>query len=185
MYWTNKHVLICTAAHCAGKGANDVAGRLRLEIIRRGLDTEVLINNCGTIDLCDIGPNLVVYPDNIIYHGVTLKDIPDIVAHLRGGPVVERLLLAEKSPEEEARRAFYKAALAAEAPLVAADFAALAATHGYDDAWITEQQRRGFIARKPSADGTVELITVTKKSRARYGLLPPPTPTSPEGSSST
>ncbi len=170
MYWTKKHVLICTAAHCAGKGANDVAGRLRLEIIRKGLDTEVLINNCGTIDLCDIGPNLVVYPENVIYRGVTIKDIPDIVAHLRGGPVVERLLLAEHSPEEEARRSFYTAVLGLGAPASAATFTNLAAAHGYDDAWIAEQQRRGFIARKPAEDGAGEVITVTKKSRARYGL---------------
>ncbi len=170
MYWTKKHVLVCTAAHCAGKGANDVAGRLRLEVIRRGLDTEILVNNCGTIDLCDIGPNLVVYPDNIIYRGVTIKDIPDVVAHLRGGPVVERLLLAEKSPEEVARRAFYAAALTSADPLPADEFGELAKSHGYDDAWVAEQQKRGFIARKPAVDGTGDAITVTKKSRARYSL---------------
>lgn len=170
MYWTKKHVLVCTAAHCAGKGANDVAGRLRLEVIRRGVDTEILVNNCGTIDLCDIGPNLVVYPDNIIYRGVTIKDIPEIVAHLRGGPVVERLLLAEKSPEEAARRAFYLAVLSEESPVTDERFGALATTHGYDEAWIAEQQRRGFIARKLSEDGTGVMVTVTKKSVARYGL---------------
>ncbi len=170
MYWTKKHVLICNAAHCAGKGANDVAGRLRLEVIRRGLDAEVLINNCGTIDLCDIGPNLVVYPDNIIYRGVTLRDIPDVVAYLQGGPVVERLLLARDTPEENDRRDFYRAALAADQPLPVADFTALAATHGYDEAWIAEQQKRGFIARKPAGDGGEDAITVTKKTQIRYGL---------------
>lgn len=171
MYWTKKHVLVCTAAHCAGKGANDVAGRLRLDVIRRGLDVEILVNNCGTIDLCDIGPNLVVYPDNIIYRGVTIKDIPDVVAHLRGGPVVERLLLAEKTPEEAARRAFYVAAVKSSEPRPLEDFSALAMAHGFDDAWVAEQQKRGFIARKPAADGSGDAITVTKKSLARYGLL--------------
>lgn len=170
MYWTKKHVLICTAAHCAGKGANDVAGRLRLEVIRKGLDAEVLVNNCGTIDLCDIGPNLVIYPDNVIYRGVVIKDIPEIVAHLRGGPVVERLLLAEQSPEEVARKAFYAAALDAGNPSPAGDFDELAGQHGFDDAWIAEQQRRGFIARKPAEDGSGDMITVTKKTRVRYGL---------------
>lgn len=170
MYWTKKHVLICTAAHCAGKGANDVAGRLRLEVIRRGLDAEVLINNCGTIDLCDIGPNLVVYPDNIIYRGVTLKDIPELVAYLQGGPVVERLLLSRDTPEEIARRDFYRAVLAIDTIIPVPDFFALAEVHGFDEAWIAEQQRRGFIARKPAADDTVETISVTKKTRVRYGI---------------
>ncbi|MGI8403695.1 MAG: (2Fe-2S) ferredoxin domain-containing protein [Thermomicrobiales bacterium] len=79
MYWTKKHVLVCTASHCTQKGAMDVVGRLRLDIVRKGLDTEILVNNCGTIDLCDIGPNMVIYPDNIIYRGVTVKDLPEIV----------------------------------------------------------------------------------------------------------
>ena len=170
MYWTKKHVLVCTASHCAQKGANDVAGRLRLEVIRRGLEAEVLVNNCGTIDLCDIGPNVVVYPDNVIYRGVTVKDLPDILEHLRGGPPVARLLLDRSSPEEEARRALYRSAVEPDPTRPDGEFAALAAGHGFDEAWIAEQQRRGFIARKPAADGDGTTITVTKKARDRYGV---------------
>ena len=40
MYWTQKHVLACTASHCAAKGANDVLMLLRREVLRRGLDKE-------------------------------------------------------------------------------------------------------------------------------------------------
>ena len=170
MYWTKKHVLVCTANHCAQKGANDVAGRLRLEIIRRGLDAEILVNNCGTIDLCDIGPNVVVYPDGVIYSGVTVKDIPDIVAHLTGGPVVDRLRLDRATPAEAARRAFYLAAVTPEPIRPADEFAALARAHGFDDAWIVEQQRRGFLARKPATDDAPETVTVTKKARGRYDV---------------
>lgn len=170
MYWTKRHVLVCTAVHCQQKGAMDVAGLLRLAILRKGLDTEILVNNCGTIDLCDIGPNLVVYPDNVIYRGVTKQDIPEIVEYLRGGPVIERLLLHAASPEERQRHDLYAAAAEPEPTRPAAAFAALAAEHGFDDAWIAEQQRRGFVARKPGADGAGETITVTKKARARYSV---------------
>ena len=93
MYWTHKHVLACTASHCAAKGANDVLMILRREILRRGLDKEILVNNCGTIDLCDIGPNIVVYPDGVIYSGVTKADVPELVEALAAGTVVERLVL--------------------------------------------------------------------------------------------
>jgi (2Fe-2S) ferredoxin len=170
MYWTKKHVLVCTASHCAQKGANDVAGRLRLDVIRRGLDAEILVNNCGTIDLCDIGPNIVVYPDNLIYHGVTVKDIPEIVESLRGGPVVERLLLGPQTAEERKRREFYREAVTPAPSRPAADFEHLAERHGFDAAWIAEQQRRGFIARKPATGGEGERIDVTKKARTRYGV---------------
>jgi (2Fe-2S) ferredoxin len=168
MYWTTKHVLVCTASHCAQKGANDVAGRLRLEIIRRGLDSQILVNNCGTIDLCDIGPNVVVYPDNVIYSGVRLSDLPEIIEHLKGGPAVDRLVLGPNTEAELARQAFYSEAVTPDPTRPAVEFAALAARHGFDEGWIAEQQRRGFVARRPATEDSPETITVTKKARSRY-----------------
>jgi len=168
MYWTKKHVLVCTASHCSQKGANDVVGKLRLDIVRKGLDTEILINNCGTIDLCDIGPNMVIYPDNVILHGVTVKDIPEIVEYLKGGPRVERLVVSRTSAEESARRAAYVEAWGESGTRLADEFAAIANRHGFDEIWIAEQQRRGFIARKTGEGG--DMITITKKARDRYSL---------------
>ncbi len=170
MYWTHKHVLACTASHCAAKGANDVLMLLRREILRRGLDKQILVNNCGTIDLCDIGPNIVVYPDGVIYAGVTKADVPELVAALTDGTVVERLVLNAETAAERARHDFYLAAVEGTATRPSDDFAALAAHHGFDGAWIAEQQRRGFIARKPGTDDGPETITVTSKTRARYGV---------------
>jgi (2Fe-2S) ferredoxin len=169
LYWTKRHVLICNASHCVSRGANDVAGRMRLEIIRRKLDAEILINNCGTIDLCDIGPNVVVYPDNVILSGVALKDVGRVVDYLAGGEMPADLVLNPATASEKARRAFYAEAVAAGEPLDEPSFAALAAAHGYNGAWIAEQARRGFVARKPNADGATR-VTVTTKSRTRYGI---------------
>jgi (2Fe-2S) ferredoxin len=168
MYWTKRHVLVCTASHCSQKGANEVIGKLRLEIVRRGLDSEILVNNCGTIDLCDVGPNMVIYPDNVIYRGVTTKDLPEIIEYLKGGPVVERLVLSASSPEEEQRRAFYASVAAEAAGSPVESFHIRAMEFGFDEAWIAEQLRRGFIARKPSENG--EVILLTKKARDRYSL---------------
>ena len=168
MYWTKRHVVVCTASHCAQKGANEVIGKLRLDIVRRGLDSEILINNCGTIDLCDIGPNMVIYPDNVILRGVTTKDLPDVIEYLKGGPVPERLVLSETAPEEVQRRAFYASIWAESGALPAPEFAERAAEAGFDDAWVAEQLRRGFIAKKPSEPG--EVIQITKKARDRYSL---------------
>lgn len=170
MYWTKRHVLICTASHCNSKGAMDLAGRLRIELIRKKLDAEIMVNNCGTIDLCDIGPNVVVYPDNVILRGVTLKDLPVLVEYLRGGPVPEHLVLTSHSAEEEKRRALYRGALGLGESVLVDDFNQLAIEHGFDGAWIDEQARRGFIARKTSTeDGTVH-VTVTTKTRNRYQI---------------
>lgn len=171
MYWNRKHVLVCTASHCMQKGANTVAGRLRLDMKRSGLDRDVLVNTCDSIDLCDIGPNIVVYPEQIIYSHVQVSDIKDIMEHLRGGEPVERLLLTPNTPEEAQREAFYRTAVASGDTVGSDSFSALAAEHGYDDAWINEQARRGFIARKET-DG-VPTITVTTKALQRYRITVP------------
>jgi (2Fe-2S) ferredoxin len=170
MYWTNKHVLVCTAVHCNQKGAMDVAGRLRLEVIRKGLDTEILVNNCGTIDLCDCGPNIVVYPDNVIYNGVTVKDIPEIVEHLKGGPVVDRLVLARGSEAEIQRKGFYEEAVEVAGGLPPEEADSMAIRHNLSDTWIAEQLRRGFMARKPDPESGEDRIQVTKKARVRYSV---------------
>ena len=168
MYWNRKHIVICTAQHCMQKGAHTVAGRLRIELKRKGLDVDVLANTCDSIDLCDIGPNILVYPDRIIYHGVQVKDIPDIVASLReGGEPVERLILHPYAGAEQCRRELYAAATCEDA-IPAAAFLALARERGFDEAWVTEQARRGFIARK-EVDGE-PVVTVTSKARNRYGV---------------
>ncbi|MGC4191365.1 MAG: (2Fe-2S) ferredoxin domain-containing protein [Thermomicrobiales bacterium] len=169
MYWTKKHVLVCTSNHCNQKGAMDVIGRLRLDVVRKKLDAEILVNNCGTIDLCDIGPNMVIYPDNIIYRGVTVKDIPEIVEYLKGGPVVERLVVTATAPEEQVRRTFYERLIAIEGGLEPSATDELVAACGLDAAFVAEQLRRGFMARKPDDDG-VARCTATKKALDRYRL---------------
>jgi (2Fe-2S) ferredoxin len=154
------------------KGANDVVGRLRLDIVRKNLDAEIMINNCNTIDLCDIGPNIVVYPDNIIYKNVTVKDLPEIVEYLKGGPVVERLLVSATTPDELARKAFYADLVAIETPLTQVQVDTTAANHEFDASWIGEQMRRGFLAKKVNREqeSGAEFFQVTKKARVRYGL---------------
>ena len=54
----------------------------------------VRVNNAGCLDRCAGGPVAVVYPDETWYTYVDQADIDEIVeCHLRGGQVVERLLL--------------------------------------------------------------------------------------------
>lgn len=171
MYWNRKQVLVCTASHCMQKGANNVAGRLRIECKRRGLDRDVLVNTCDSIDLCDIGPNIVVYPEGVIYSGVQVSDLKEIIEHLEGGDPVERLVLSPDSPSEVQRERMYRAVVDEGVTLSAERFDALAATHGFDSAWVSEQARRGFVARK-EADGA-PTVTVTSKALQRYRITQP------------
>lgn len=170
MYWTERHILACTGNHCNQKGAGQIINRLRFELMRRKMTDRVMFNTCGTIDLCDIGPNLVIYPDNIVYSNITEKDIPEIVKFLEGGPVVDRLLTAPGSPAEEQRQGFYAALLERGNSLPEAEVMELASNNGQADNWIAEQLRRGFMAKKPDADSGEDRFSMTSKALHRYRL---------------
>ncbi len=170
MYWTERHVFVCTGNHCSQKGANKVMTRLRFELMRRRLNAKILLNNCGTIDLCDIGPNIIVYPDNIVYSNVTENDIPEIVKFLEGGPEVERLLTNAEAPAEKNREAFYAELKDKGNSLAESDVNDLAASRELDANWIAEQMRRGFMAKKPDKETGEERFSMTSKAQNRYRL---------------
>lgn len=66
---------------------------LRREINARGLADEVQITACGSLGLCESGPNLIVYPEGIWYSEVTAEDVAEIVqSHFQKGLPVTRLI---------------------------------------------------------------------------------------------
>lgn len=170
MYWTERHILACTGNHCNQKGAAQIINRLRFELMRRKMNDKVLLNTCGTIDLCDIGPNLVIYPDNIVYSNITEADIPDIVEFLKGAPVVDRLLTGPSSPAEVTRQGFYTDLQEHGNSVDEATANDLATARELDERWIAEQLRRGFMAKKPDADSGEDRFSMTSKARNRYRI---------------
>lgn len=170
MYWTERHILACTGNHCNQKGAAQVINRLRFELMRRKMNDRIMLNTCGTIDLCDIGPNIVIYPDNIVYSNVTESDIPDIVKFLDGGPVVERLVTSPSAPAEENRQAFYAELRERGNSLDETTVNDLAGSRDLDERWIAEQMRRGFMAKKPDPESGEDRYSMTSKALHRYRL---------------
>jgi (2Fe-2S) ferredoxin/predicted O-methyltransferase YrrM len=92
------HVFVCDqqkpegAPCCAARGSGQVLEAVRREVNARGLEDDVQVTACGSLGLCEHGPNLVVYPEGIWYSGVTAADVPEIVrSHFREHTPVERL----------------------------------------------------------------------------------------------
>ncbi|MGO9255363.1 MAG: methyltransferase [Bryobacteraceae bacterium] len=92
------HVFVCDQQKpdgvpcCGARGSGQVLEALRREVDARGLEDEVQVTACGSLGLCEHGPNLVVYPEGIWYSGVTPADVPEIVrSHSQEGTPVERL----------------------------------------------------------------------------------------------
>ncbi|MCX6543905.1 MAG: methyltransferase [Acidobacteria bacterium] len=86
---------------CAARGSAVMIDALRKEIAARGLVNHVQLTTCGSLGLCERGPNLVIYPDGIWYSGVKPEDVPEIVeSHFQQGRPVERLVNRDASALE-------------------------------------------------------------------------------------
>jgi len=81
----------CCNAHGAGELRNYAKDRIKALGLHEGA-AKIRINSAGCLDRCDLGPVLVVYPDDVWYTYIDKEDIDEIIdQHLVGGKVVERL----------------------------------------------------------------------------------------------
>ncbi len=99
-----KHVFICNQARpqghprgsCQAKGGNEIVQAFWQQTQTRNLWDKFAVTYSGCLGPCDGGPNVLVYPEGVLYSGVTKEDVTAIIdEHLLGGTVVERL----KAPE--------------------------------------------------------------------------------------
>jgi len=94
------HIFVCTSSRingqqkgfCHSKAAVDIVENFMEEIEDRDLGGEVFVTNTGCFGICEKGPIVVVYPDNIWYGSVTPDDVEEIMdKHIEGGEPVKRL----------------------------------------------------------------------------------------------
>ena len=102
------HVFVCDqqkpegAPSCGARGGLAVLEALRREVAAQGLESQVQVTACGSLGLCESGPNAVVYPEGTWYCGLTPADARELVEeHFRHGRPVARLV----RPDVEAIRA--------------------------------------------------------------------------------
>ena len=94
------HIFVCTSSringqqkgYCHSKGGVDLVMKFMEEIEERELGGEVFVNNTGCFGICEQGPIVVVYPDNVWYKAVTIADVETIMEeHIEGGRPVAAL----------------------------------------------------------------------------------------------
>lgn len=99
-----KHVFVCNQARpsghprgsCQAKGGNEVLQTFWQQVQAGNLWDKFSVTYSGCIGPCDTGPNVLVYPEGVLYGGVSKDDVPEIIEkHLLGGEVVERLKVSE------------------------------------------------------------------------------------------
>jgi (2Fe-2S) ferredoxin len=96
------HVLICTGPRCGGeRHSRRVGQEFRREFVRQSLLTGIKETECICFGLCTHGPNVIIYPEGVVYSGVRPQDVAEIVReHLIRGRVIERLLYRRPAPSE-------------------------------------------------------------------------------------
>ena len=104
-----KHIFICNnqrpegARVCCGEHhGTELIKEFKKLIKEKGLSVEMRAQKAGCMDICELGPNVVVYPDGFFYGNVQLADVAEIVSeHLENNRPVERLKLdfSKKSGE--------------------------------------------------------------------------------------
>lgn len=104
---------VCGGPGCLAFGCKRVAEALHKEISAQGLGEAVDIRVTGCHGFCEIGPLVVLFPQQVLYQQVKPEDIPEIVDSLGNGSVMERLLfkdpLTEFTIAKEEDVPFYKA----------------------------------------------------------------------------
>lgn len=83
------HILPCAGPRCGPDTGAAFKARLKqLLPDRKALGIRVSTSSCQ--GLCEHGPNVMVYPEGVVYHRIELADLDRIVQeHLREGRVID------------------------------------------------------------------------------------------------
>ncbi len=68
---------------CAHRGSEGIAAALKARIKELGLARRVRVSTSGCQDVCAKGPNVMVFPDDAWYQGVTPGDVESIIQAIR------------------------------------------------------------------------------------------------------
>ena len=100
------HVFFCTnhredgRVSCEQCNATEIRNYAKSRIKDLGMSGEgkIRINTAGCLDRCELGPVLVVYPEETWYTYLDRKDIDEIIEeHLCNGRLVKRLLINQQA----------------------------------------------------------------------------------------
>ena len=112
----NRHIFVCCNQRpdghprgcCDANGSAELRSQFKVEVARRGLTPLVRANSSGCLDQCELGPTVVIYPEQIWYGNVKAEDVARIVEQtVIGGEVLEDLLIPDERLNTKGGRVSY------------------------------------------------------------------------------
>lgn len=93
-----KHIMVCSNTNCNSKKSKELIDALNKEIIKANKIDSIKVIESGCFGICQKGPILKIYPDNIYYVNVNVSDSKEIIhSHLIMGNVIDRLLFKKNN----------------------------------------------------------------------------------------
>jgi (2Fe-2S) ferredoxin len=102
-----RHIFMCTNVRpeghprgcCSAGGSEKLRSYMREKARQMGIEN-IRCNASGCLERCELGPNMVIYPEGVWYHYETTQDIDEILeTHVKNGGRVARLML---QPDQKA-----------------------------------------------------------------------------------
>ena len=102
----SNHIFVCcnqrepghSRGCCDPDGSEALRSCFKAELKRRNLGPLVRANESGCLDQCELGPTVVIYPQEIWYGHVRLEDVPRIIEEtVIGGRVLADLLIPDSA----------------------------------------------------------------------------------------
>ena len=69
-------------ACCSDRGSEAILTALKDRVKTLGLAGKIRVSKSGCHDVCKRGPSVMVFPDDVWYHGVTAADVERILSDL-------------------------------------------------------------------------------------------------------
>jgi (2Fe-2S) ferredoxin len=70
---------------CCGRGSVGIHASLKARVKALGLGRVIRVSKSGCLNQCALGPNIMVFPDNVWYSGVTEEDLDAILGEIVEG----------------------------------------------------------------------------------------------------
>ena len=91
-------VLVCGGMGCISAKCGEVEAALTNALVTAGLDSDVDVTITGCMGTCDVGPVMLVLPDNTFYTELNPEKVQEIVqSHLGNGQIVEKYTYFDKA----------------------------------------------------------------------------------------